>query len=64
MDNFAKFQPHQTADDKFAITFMAYSFVFVSCRFRVNLVMRVYYPLHSDFFNQMCSWYVIGLHFA
>ena len=46
MDDFAKFQPNQTADDKI----VAYSFVFVSCCFRVHLIMLLHYPLNSDFF--------------
>ena len=48
VDDFAKFQSHQTTDDNIVVT-LGHGFVFVSYRS----------PLNSDFLNQICSSYLI-----
>ena len=60
MNGFAKFQPHQIADDKIVIPFGLYfEFVSMTCRFRLPLILLIYYPLNSDFLNRICSVYLV-----
>ena len=64
MDDFAKFQPHQTADDKIVIAFfwpIVLHLLLYILRFRVPLIMLLHYPLNSDFLIELAlfSWHVI-----
>ena len=58
MNGFAKFQPHQIADDKIVIPFGLY-FEFVSYHFRLPLILLVYYLLNSVFLNKVCPVYLV-----
>ena len=54
MDDFAKFQPHQIADDTTVITFGP---LFCVCFMSFSgpfLIMLLYFPADSDFFIRIC----------